>query len=102
MEKSPSQRLGSGPTDAEEVKEHHFFYGLDWDKLRRKGYTPPYNPNLVCVRPSGLALALPGVLSGRVCNMCAGLLLFAYRQSPHMCILGCIYVGVGSLYAGAQ
>jgi hypothetical protein len=48
MEKNPAHRLGSGPTDAEEVKEHHFFYGLDWDRLLHKGYAPPYNPNLVC------------------------------------------------------
>jgi hypothetical protein len=50
MEKNPAHRLGTGPTDAEEVKDHYFFHGLDWDRLLNKGYSPPYNPNLVCFR----------------------------------------------------
>ncbi|KNC78816.1 AGC/SGK protein kinase, variant [Sphaeroforma arctica JP610] len=41
--RDPLQRLGSGPTLAEEVKNHAFLKDTDWDKLVRKEYEPPYN-----------------------------------------------------------
>lgn len=87
MEKSPSHRLGSGPTDAEEVKEHHFFYGLDWDKLLRKGYTPPYNPNLVCVCGRLVNLSLHGwsLQAAYLCTLCENVMV--YVQTGRICIL---------------
>lgn len=37
-------RLGGGPDDAREVKAHCFFRGVDWDRLFRKEYPPPFRP----------------------------------------------------------
>jgi hypothetical protein len=31
--KNPHKRLGAGPRDAEEIKEHPFFKGINWDKV---------------------------------------------------------------------
>ena len=41
MQKNPAQRLGAGPTDAEEIKQHPFFRGLNWDDVLRRKLRPP-------------------------------------------------------------
>jgi singapore isolate B (sub-type 7) whole genome shotgun sequence assembly, scaffold_6 len=45
--RDPALRLGAGIADAEEVKAHPFFEGLDWKALERKEIPPPWKPNLV-------------------------------------------------------
>ncbi|XP_078413060.1 ribosomal protein S6 kinase alpha-5-like isoform X1 [Cetorhinus maximus] len=42
--KDPKQRLGSGPTGAEEIKSHAFFQGLNWRDLSTKAIKPPIKP----------------------------------------------------------
>lgn len=42
--RDPSERLGAN--GAEEILEHPFFKGIDWKKVYRKGYKPPYIPRL--------------------------------------------------------
>ncbi|XP_062911964.1 ribosomal protein S6 kinase alpha-5-like isoform X1 [Mobula hypostoma] len=42
--KDPKQRLGSGPTGAEEIKSHAFFQGLNWTDLANKKIKPPIKP----------------------------------------------------------
>ena len=44
LERKVEDRLGSGPTDAEEIKEHPWFDELDWSKILRKEYTPEFIP----------------------------------------------------------
>eukprot|EP01083_Nonionella_stella_P026917 74087_1 len=44
LHRNPEKRLGSGPRDAEEIKEHPFFSGINWDDLCSKRYRPPYRP----------------------------------------------------------
>lgn len=39
-----SDRLGSGPTDAEEIKAHPFFRGIDWEAVMRKEVVPEFKP----------------------------------------------------------
>ncbi|GFS86600.1 histone-lysine N-methyltransferase SETMAR [Trichonephila clavipes] len=46
MTRSVSQRLGSGPDDAEAIKKHPFFQEINWDDLFMKKLTPPYVPIL--------------------------------------------------------
>lgn len=43
LQKDPSRRLG-GTNDAEEVKAHPWFQGIDWEHLRRKKYQAPHVP----------------------------------------------------------
>jgi serine/threonine protein kinase len=33
LNRNPIKRLGSGPGDAQEIKDHPFFADIDWDKL---------------------------------------------------------------------
>jgi len=42
----PSRRLGGGVTDAEEVKAHPFFSGIDWEAVYLRRVQPPFQPNL--------------------------------------------------------
>ena len=41
LHRNPNRRLGAGPTDAEEIKKHPFFYGIDWEAVyQRKSKVP--------------------------------------------------------------
>jgi protein-serine/threonine kinase len=42
----PAHRLGAGPTDGEQVKEHAFFSGIDWIAIQQRRVTPPFKPNV--------------------------------------------------------
>eukprot|EP00604_Paraphysomonas_vestita_P003345 CAMPEP_0174818012 /NCGR_PEP_ID=MMETSP1107-20130205/604_1 /TAXON_ID=36770 /ORGANISM="Paraphysomonas vestita, Strain GFlagA" /LENGTH=137 /DNA_ID=CAMNT_0016029297 /DNA_START=1356 /DNA_END=1769 /DNA_ORIENTATION=- len=42
--RDPQKRLGSGETDALEIKSHIFFQGLDWDLLYNGHIPPPWAP----------------------------------------------------------
>jgi serine/threonine protein kinase len=42
--KDPEKRLGGGPSDAEEIKAHPWFEGVDWDSYLRKEIPAPYVP----------------------------------------------------------
>jgi serine/threonine protein kinase len=44
LTKDPTQRLGANGID--EIKNHEFFKGIDWDRLERKAIKPPYVPRL--------------------------------------------------------
>ena len=45
--RDPQARLGSSHRDAEDIKRHVFFRGIDFDKLLRKEIPPPYRPMVV-------------------------------------------------------
>ena len=40
LQRDPNKRLGS-VRDAEDVKNHKFFKGIDWEAARRKELKPP-------------------------------------------------------------
>lgn len=41
---SPSQRLGGGDGDGEEVKTHPFFAGMDWVRIQQRRTDTPFKP----------------------------------------------------------
>jgi serine/threonine protein kinase len=44
LQRNPQARLGGGPRDALDLKEHPFFAPIDWVKLTRKEVVPPFKP----------------------------------------------------------
>jgi serine/threonine protein kinase len=44
LTRDPETRLGSGPTDAEEIKVHDFFSVIDWEELATGNMSPPWMP----------------------------------------------------------
>ncbi|CDU23532.1 probable protein kinase C [Sporisorium scitamineum] len=46
LTRDPARRLGSGPTDAEEIKAHPFFRDINWDDIFNKRVPPPFCPTL--------------------------------------------------------
>ncbi|KAG0234431.1 Serine/threonine kinase [Actinomortierella wolfii] len=44
--KVPSLRLGSGPTDAEEIKAHAYFRNVNFDDVYHKRIRPPFLPTI--------------------------------------------------------
>eukprot|EP00541_Cyclophora_tenuis_P019054 CAMPEP_0116579464 /NCGR_PEP_ID=MMETSP0397-20121206/22265_1 /TAXON_ID=216820 /ORGANISM="Cyclophora tenuis, Strain ECT3854" /LENGTH=275 /DNA_ID=CAMNT_0004108945 /DNA_START=101 /DNA_END=928 /DNA_ORIENTATION=+ len=46
LTRDPNKRLGSGHTDAEEIKSHEFFSDIDWEKLAKGDITPPWKPQI--------------------------------------------------------
>jgi hypothetical protein len=41
LNRDPRARLGAGPGDAEEIKAHPFFAGIDWDHVMARGLKMP-------------------------------------------------------------
>ncbi|MCI4394377.1 hypothetical protein PGIGA_G00168010 [Pangasianodon gigas] len=46
LQKNPEKRLGAGEQDANEVKRHRFFQGVDWEALLAKRVKPPFLPSI--------------------------------------------------------
>ncbi|KAJ2100662.1 Serine/threonine-protein kinase Sgk2 [Coemansia sp. S100] len=46
MERDPQQRLGHGVFGTENIKRHVFFHGIDWGKIYRQEYAPPFVPKV--------------------------------------------------------
>jgi len=46
LTRDPTKRLGSGPTDADEIRNHSFFLEINWNKLARGEVTPPFVPKI--------------------------------------------------------
>jgi serine/threonine protein kinase len=46
LTKDPVRRLGSGPTDAEEIKDKDFFAEINFEKLMNGEIAPPWKPNI--------------------------------------------------------
>nr|XP_056717823.1 ribosomal protein S6 kinase alpha-3 isoform X2 [Euleptes europaea] len=44
FKRNPANRLGAGPDGVEEIKRHHFFSTIDWNKLYRREINPPFKP----------------------------------------------------------
>ncbi|KAM5145611.1 RAC-beta serine/threonine-protein kinase A [Mantella aurantiaca] len=46
LKKDPKQRLGGGPNDAQEVKDHRFFSCINWQDVDQRKLTPPFKPQV--------------------------------------------------------
>ncbi|XP_019504121.1 PREDICTED: RAC-beta serine/threonine-protein kinase-like isoform X2 [Hipposideros armiger] len=46
LKKDPKQRLGGGPSDAKEVREHRFFLSINWQDVVEKKLLPPFIPQV--------------------------------------------------------
>ncbi|GES59850.1 protein kinase c [Aspergillus terreus] len=46
LTREPELRLGSGPTDAQEVMSHAFFRNVNWDDIYHKRVPPPFKPTI--------------------------------------------------------
>ncbi|OAA69545.1 Protein kinase C [Cordyceps fumosorosea ARSEF 2679] len=44
LTREPNDRLGSGPTDAQEVMSHAFFKNINWEDIYLKRGPPPFKP----------------------------------------------------------
>jgi serine/threonine protein kinase len=46
LTREPELRLGSGPTDAQEIMSHAFFRNINWDDVYHKRIPPPFMPTI--------------------------------------------------------
>ncbi|KAI7889297.1 kinase-like domain-containing protein, partial [Mucor mucedo] len=46
LERNPEKRLGGGKGDAQEVKNHPFFAGVNWEDMLAKKVPPPFLPTI--------------------------------------------------------
>lgn len=46
LTREPDQRLGSGPTDAQEIMSQPFFRNINWDDIYHKRVEPPFKPSI--------------------------------------------------------
>lgn len=56
LTKDPTKRLGSSSKDAEEIKKHPFFKGIDWSAILQKKVKPTYFPQIVFALKSIIVL----------------------------------------------
>lgn len=47
FKRNPVNRLGSGPTGGQEIKNHRFFASINFNKLLLKQIIPPYKPSIM-------------------------------------------------------
>ena len=47
LTRDPSMRLGGGPTDSQEVKDHAFFENINWQNIEQKKVQPPFRPEIL-------------------------------------------------------
>lgn len=60
LQRDPGKRLGSGKSDAEEIKRHEFFTGINWNSVLNRELRPPVPHKPVI----GKALILPEKVYG--------------------------------------
>ena len=41
LNRNPRKRLGAGPSDSEEIKNHPFFKSINWDHASKRKLKPP-------------------------------------------------------------
>jgi serine/threonine protein kinase len=46
LTREPEMRLGSGPTDAQEIMSHAFFRNINWDDVYHKRIPAPFTPTI--------------------------------------------------------
>ncbi len=47
LEKNPEKRLGSPATGGTKaIMDHPFFEGIDWERVKNRGYPPPIEPKV--------------------------------------------------------
>lgn len=46
LTREPEMRLGSGPTDAQEIMSHAFFRNINWEDVYHKRIAPPFCPQI--------------------------------------------------------
>ncbi|KAJ3121462.1 Serine/threonine kinase [Physocladia obscura] len=46
LEKDPRRRLGGGRDDANEIKRHPYFAGIDWNTFMERRVPPPWRPEV--------------------------------------------------------
>lgn len=46
LTREPELRLGSGPTDAQEIMSHAFFRNINWDDVYHRRVAPPFQPQI--------------------------------------------------------
>lgn len=46
LTREPELRLGSGPTDAQEIMSHAFFRTTNWEDIYHKRQEPPFRPQI--------------------------------------------------------
>jgi len=46
LTREPELRLGSGPTDAQEIMSHAFFRNINWEDIQDRDVQPPFQPQI--------------------------------------------------------
>ncbi|KAI6190554.1 Ribosomal protein S6 kinase [Aphelenchoides bicaudatus] len=54
LKRNVIHRLGAGPSDSQEIKDHPFFADINWDLCKNRQLEPPFRPNLA--KPDDVSL----------------------------------------------
>jgi serine/threonine protein kinase len=93
IERDVNKRLGSLGSDADDIKSHPFFDGLDWNKLYNKEIEPPFKPKgAVCSKikrtiPSAHDCSRMFFSSANLILICCSVVCFSRVLKPTWTIL---------------
>ncbi len=90
LTREPDLRLGSGPTDAQEIMSHAFFRNINWDDVYHKRIPAPFQPQISSPTDTSnfdseftsVTPVLTPVQSGTVCFFSLSPLFTAYPHPP--------------------
>ena len=93
LTREPELRLGSGPTDAQEIMSHAFFRNVNWDDVYHKRIAPPFMPQITSATDTSnfdqeftsVTPVLTPVQSGKfpACSLALGSQLTGLKQYFH-------------------
>lgn len=84
LTREPELRLGSGPTDAQEIMSHAFFNSVNWEDIYHKRIPPPFKPQITSATDTSnfdqeftsVTPVLTPVHSGKPFNLFGGVLCY--------------------------
>jgi serine/threonine protein kinase len=87
LTREPELRLGSGPTDAQEIMSHAFFRTINWDDVKDKKIAPPFLPSIASATDTSNFDSEFTSVTPVLTPVQSGKLIYSLLDAPEMSII---------------